>query len=134
MSPIGPYSKDKIYSSLAEWGVTGDYQHPIFLYLVQGFEPGSFFTALFANDAIDMLCRSHPANTITSLSSIAKWIRHSMPDEAYGSYVAVDNWIKLSDTNRVAILVRDGLIFDGKTETMMALKGVDIKYNSSVAY
>ena len=60
-------SKYKLYNSLKNYSVSKDYADPIYNYLVHGFNPGSFFTALLANDFMGAVSRSHPGNTIPAL-------------------------------------------------------------------
>ena len=44
------YSKARIMQSAVDWDVPRDYFDPIYNYMVYGYEPGSFFSAVLAND------------------------------------------------------------------------------------
>jgi hypothetical protein len=101
-----------------------DFAGPMLNYLVYGYEPGSCFTAILANDFFRAVQHSHPSNTVESFKALAGWINESFPKVSYGSYQAVDNWTKLSDDERRTVLERYSLIFTEKEEMWMALKGV----------
>jgi hypothetical protein len=92
-------------------------------YLVYGYDPGSCFTAVLANDFYTAIRSSHPSNTVNSFKSLAGWIRDTMPTESYGSYLAVKNWIKLTEDNRRAVLENHQLIYTAKEETWLIIKG-----------
>lgn len=75
-------------------------------YLIHGFQPGSFMTALFANDIFSAVGSCHPGNK-NSIADIVYWIRWNAPTESWGSYEAVKNWTLDTDnirTNYVAEL------------------------------
>jgi hypothetical protein len=120
---LSPHSRKRLLTSLAHWQVPQDYADPIYNYLVFAFEPGSFFTAVLANDFGGAIASSHPANTIGSLKRLVGWIINSMPTKAYGNYVKVDEWLKMSNDERRAILVSCDLVYTEEDEVMLALKG-----------
>jgi hypothetical protein len=91
-------------------------------YLVHGFEPGSCFTAVLANDFAGAIRSSHPANTIEAFKSLAGWIRGCMPAEAYGSYLAVNHWLKLNAEDKRRVLENHRLIYTSKEEVLKILK------------
>lgn len=123
MTKLSDYSKHKFNESLAHWQVDRDFGEPMYNYLVYGFSPGSFFTAVLANNFYDAVARSHPSNTMTALKKLTGWMRDCMPPEALGSYHAVEEWIKLTEEERRSILIRDNLIYTPKQETWLAVKG-----------
>lgn len=118
------YSKNEILKGMSEWAVPKEYADPMFNYLVYGYSPGSFFTALLANNFANAIQHSHPGNTIAALKSLTGWINDYMPKEAYGSYEAVKQWCKICEDERRAVLEANHLIYTEKEETWMALKGV----------
>lgn len=120
---LSDYSKKKFKDSMGLWKVADDYADPMFNYLVHGFSPGSFFTAVLANNFYDAMSRSHPSNTITALKGLTGWIRDCMPREAYGSYLQVEEWIKMTEEERRAILELNNLVYSSKQETWLAVKG-----------
>ena len=105
------------------WSVPQEYFEPIANYLVHGFEPGSFFTALLANDFFRAMQHSHPANSIPELKHLTGWIESAVPFEAFGSYQKVTNWLRFDDEYRRALLVQRGLVYTVEEEVMLVLKG-----------
>lgn len=117
------YSKNRLYQSFSEWEVSKEYADPVYNYLVHGLPMGSFFTALFANDAMGAIGKSHPANTISALKNLVSWVKSSLPmDVAYGSYEVVDKWVKMPASERRDTLVKQGLIYSEQAEILLVLK------------
>lgn len=121
---LTPYSRNKIRASAALWNVPTAFYDPMFNYLVYGFAPGSFFTALLANDFMGAISNSHPSNTVEALKALGGWIRESFPEMAYGSYDRVMSWEDIPSDERRKILEQRGLIYTEGEEINMALKGV----------
>jgi hypothetical protein len=122
------YSKYKLQNNMANYHVDKDFADPIYNYLVHGFNPGSFFTSVLANDFMDAIARSHPANTIKALKNLGCFIVNEMPHGiTYGSYEIVDAWTKLSTDERRKILEECKLVFTEKDEIMKVLKDEPIK-------
>jgi hypothetical protein len=120
---LSDYSKNKLKKTMSYWKVDTDYGEPMFNYLVHGYEPGSFFNAVLANNFFDAVARSHPANTMPALKNLTGWIRDCMPKEAWGSYDAVKHWTGLTDAERRASLEAHNLILTPKEETWAMLNG-----------
>jgi hypothetical protein len=118
---LSEHSKNKLKKTMTHWRVDTEYGEPMFNYLVYGFSPGSFFTAVLANDFMTAMARSHPANTIPALKNLVGWIRDSMPREAWGSDEAVDYWLGLTVEERRAVLEAHKLILTPKEETWASL-------------
>jgi hypothetical protein len=91
-------------------------------YLVHGFNPGSCFTAVLANDFHGAILSSHPGNTIQALKALTGWIYDTLPRDARGNYKAVDEWCYLKDIERRLILERKELIYNEEEEVMMTLQ------------
>ena len=119
---ITKFSKQLIDDTFDEYSVPRDYIEPIYNYLVHGYSPGAFFTAVLRNDWHGAITRSHPSNQIESLKRISNWIYNYMPGQAYGSDYAVNNWLSASDESRRIILEQNGLMYSSEEETIMALR------------
>lgn len=119
---IAKVSEDLLNKTFERWEVDNDFKTPIYNYLVHGFDPGSFFSSVLANDFLGAMAHSHPNNTIPALKRVSNWIRSYMPDKAYGSYVIVDQWISMPEEERRAILEKSKLIYDNQQEMWGTLK------------
>ena len=120
---LTPYSRNRILSTFQTWHVDKEFADPMFNYLVHGFNPGSCFTAVLANDFLRAILASHPANTIEAFKHLAGWIRDNVPAEARGSYAAVDHWTSMSPEFRRSVLESAGLVLTTDQEMWMTLKG-----------
>jgi len=116
------YSRNRLLNTFAHWQVPKGFADPVYNYLVHGFHPGGFFAALLANDATATIVRSHPANTVEGLKSLAQWIVSQLPgDEVWGSREVVDAWLAKPDLERRLILERLELVFTEQEELLLAL-------------
>lgn len=121
------HSKNRLLETFAQYEVPQVYVDPIFNYLVHGFNPGSFWNAVLANDCMGAIARSHPANTITALKNAVSWImNHLVNGTTHGSYAVVDTWLKKSEKERRDVLEASGLIYSEAQEIIMILKDVPI--------
>lgn len=114
---LAEVSKNKFWTSFEYWDVDAEMAEPIFNYLVYGFSPGSFYTAVLANDFTLAIGCSHPANTIPELKNLVKWMINCMPSQAWGSNYNVKEWLNMSPELRREILEKNDLIFTEKEET-----------------
>lgn len=120
---VGKYSRARIMQSAVHWEVDKEYFDPIYNYLVHGFEPGSFFSALLANDMFRAMASSHPANSIQGLKNLTGWIRSTMGHGIFwGSEEVVQNWLKMSEEQRREKLELLRLVFPEKDEIVKILK------------
>ena len=120
---ISKYSRNHIRRGAADWEVPKDYFDPIYNYLIHGFEPGSFFSAVLANDFFRAIQSSHPANTISALKNLTGWIRSTMGHGIFwGSEEVVKNWLKMSDEQRREKLELLNLVFPKNDEIVKILK------------
>jgi len=103
-----------------------DFADPVANYLIYGYEPGSCFTAVLANDFGAAMLSSHPRNSIEAFKTLVGWMRGHMPPQAYGSYERVRAWLDLDPVERRAILELNRLIYTPKEETWLALKGQEV--------
>jgi hypothetical protein len=122
---ITVFSRNRLYRTFKQWEVSQDFADPMANYLVYGYEPGSCFTAVLANDWIGAVRSSHPSNTVEAFKGLGGWIYSYMPREAYGDYVRVRAWLDLDPDSRRVILERNRLIYTPKEETWMGLKGYE---------
>lgn len=119
---VTKYSQNRFYSTLNDWAVPQEYANAMFGYFVHGHQPGSFFTALLANDFADAISHSHPANTILSLKDLVGWLRSTMTHGiAWGDRRTVRTWLELDPAQRRAVLVERGLWFSEQDEIVKAL-------------
>ena len=125
---IADYSKNRLKATFAKWQVDREYSDHMYSYLIYGFEPGSFFTAVLANDFMGAVSHSHPANTIRALKALVGWINDCMPADAYGSYAAVKEWCKMDDKDRRYCLERHQLIYTSKEEVWKILKDDPVEH------
>ena len=118
------YSKVRIMKSAADWEVSKEYFDPIYNYMVHGFEPGSFFSALLANDMFRALASSHPANDIQALKNLTGWIQSTNSYGIFwGSKEVVQNWLKMTTEERREKLELLRLVIPEKDEIVMILRG-----------
>jgi hypothetical protein len=118
------HSKNKLLRSFEQYSVPQEYADPLINYLVYGFNPGSFWTAVLANDFLDAMAKSHPANNINALKNVGCWIINEMPCKAYGSREKVKEWTELSEDVRRSYLVEKNLIHTEQDEIVLILKDV----------
>jgi hypothetical protein len=125
---LSKYSENRIKTTAMEWEVPNDFYEPIYNYLVHGFYPGSFFSALLANDMFRAIGSSHPNNTIMALKNLTGWIRATCGHSIFwGSAKVVQNWIEMSDEQRREKLELLNLIYPEKEEVIMILKDENYK-------
>ena len=62
-------------------------------YLMFGYHPGGFMTAMFAGDLFTAAGSGDQENG-PAMQGIANWIQHSAPHGSLGSYEAVENWCR----------------------------------------
>jgi hypothetical protein len=119
---LTPYSRNKILETMSRWDVPKDFADPMYNYLVHGFNPGSCFTAVLANDFRRAIGASHPANTVEAFKALSGWIEECMPSETKGSYNNVEVWCNLPEQTRRLILSDQDIILTEEEEIWMALQ------------
>ena len=94
------------------WGnIHLDCQEAIFNYLVYGWEPGGFLTAVMANDLYRAATVADVEN-IKRLAHVARFVVYALPHGCYGNYDQVKTWLRLTDQAREEILVAAQLLPD----------------------
>jgi hypothetical protein len=116
------YSVERIRASAAVWRVDAEYSEPLINYLVQGLQPGSFWSAVLANDFRRAVQCSHPSNTIPALKAATGWIWDSFPAVSRGSPEAVNRWLAMSTAERRGHLELCCLIHTEKEEVELLLQ------------
>lgn len=124
---LSEHSKAHLKNSFIHWRVPEEYIWPLYNYLVYGFEPGSFFTAILCNDFYRAMTSSHPSNQIDALKNVVKWMINAMPVDSFGSKDKVSKWMQMTEADRRKILVDSGLIFAAEKETWLILKDVPVE-------
>lgn len=118
------YSKVRIMKGAVDWEVPKEYFDPIYNYMVHGFEPGSFYSAVLANDFFRAIQSSHPANNVQALKNLTGWIRSTMGHGIFwGSEEVVQKWLEMTEEQRREKLERLHLVIPEKEEVMMILRG-----------
>lgn len=115
------YSRNRVLNTFSLWKVDREFADPMYNYLVHGFNPGSCFTSVLANDFAGAISRSHPANTVTAFKALVGWMRDTLPPETYGSYKAVEAWCEKPEDYRRALLEYRGLIMTSDQEVWAVL-------------
>ena len=117
------FSRDRMMLSASHWTVPREYFDPLFNYLVHGYEPGSFWSAVLANDFMRAVQSSHPGNTIEALKNTVGWIQDAFPRESYGDRMIVQQWTQMSGLDRRLCLEAAHMIYTEQQEIMKGLKG-----------
>lgn len=122
---LGRYSDGRLRNSMNNWGVTGDFEEPLYNYLVHGFFPGGFFAGVLANDFVSAMSRCHAGNHIESIKGLCGWLVNCCPDSAWGDYQTVNRWTESSSDERRDILLKHNLIYSEQDEIILILKDAD---------
>jgi hypothetical protein len=124
---ISKFNRDRIMLGASRWTVPREYFDPLYNYLVYGFEPGSFWTAVLANDFMNAIQHSHPANTIEALKHATGWIRDTFPQGSRGNYRSVKDWVSMDPAERRLTLEHHRILLTEQEEVMAILKGEDAR-------
>ena len=117
-------SRNRLMATATRWTVPHVYYEPLYNYLVHGYSPGSFWSAVIANDFMRAVVCSHPSNEIAKLRDTVHWIQDRWPDQSYGDYSRLHHWIKVvTPEQRRAHLESQELIYTEQEEVVLALKG-----------
>ena len=119
---LSEHSRNRLLHSFDQWHVPQEYSQHVYNYLVNGFDPGSFYTAVLANDFMSAVLRSHTGRQIDTLKGLAGWIYNTMPAAAWGSYDRVRTWLNMSDEQRRTVLEQAKLIYTTRDEMWLILK------------
>ena len=117
------FSRDRMMVNATRWTVPRDFFDPLYNYLVHGFEPGSFWSAVLANDFMRAVQHSHPSNDIPALKHAVGWIQETFPEGSYGDRRSVKYWINMDPLERRLTLEHHRILMTEQQEIMAALKG-----------
>ena len=73
------------------WQIPEHTRETIVNYLIKGWAPGGFVTSMLAMDMERALYNADPVNG-SKMQSIGRWIIERCPQQAWGSYEAVEMW------------------------------------------
>ena len=96
------------WETFSLWTVNDEWAQTLYGYFMHGYEPGSFFGAVLANDLFGAANHSHPTNNWTEIMNMAKWIQYTAPSRSIGSYENVDAWLELTEDERNEVLSKRG--------------------------
>ena len=86
-----------------------DCRHALFNYLVQGFDPGGFLTAVLTNDLYMAAGRADIEN-VKRLAWVARLVINAVPRCCYGSVKVMEQWMSRSNKERETILINAGVL------------------------
>jgi hypothetical protein len=120
---VSKLNRDRVMLTASRWTVAREYFDPLYNYLVYGFEPGSFWTAVLANDFMTAVEHSHPSNSIPHLKHAVGWIQDTFPEGSYGDYPSVKYWVNMDPHLRRMTLEHHQILLTEQEEIMAILKG-----------
>lgn len=96
-------TQDRLYPST--WGhVHEDCRDAIFNYLVYGYSPGGFLTAVLTNDLYRAATVADIEN-VNRLAHVVRFVVNALPCICYGNDEIMKAWMKRSDQEREQILI-----------------------------
>ena len=78
------------------WHVPDHTKQALEDYILRGYTPGSFLTAVLRNDFVNAVCRADHINA-EHLKDIAKWIVNHAPAGCWGGDRAIAEWLDDTD-------------------------------------
>ena len=100
-----------------------DWEDELYNYIVLGFNGGSFFMSLYANDNILAVSRkSHELSSMRSIRSIMGWLSNKAPAACWGSQDKIIAWMRLTTDQRREICEELNLLPTEKEEVWDILK------------
>ena len=93
--------EEGFWDTFTHYRISEEWQHELYNFIILGYHPGSFHTAIFSNASImDVACKSHPSNDWQAITGTAHWLMHVAPANSWGSREKVAAWIDLSQDER----------------------------------
>jgi hypothetical protein len=120
---VSRLNRDRVMLTASRWTVAREYFDPLYNYLVYGYEPGSFWTSVLANDFMTAVQHSHPSNDIPALKHAVGWIRDTFPQGSYGDYRSVKYWANMDPLERRLTLEHHRILLTEQQEVIAILKG-----------
>ena len=120
---LTPHSRNRLLSTFALHEVPKECADPLYNYLVHGFQPGSFWTAVLSNDFMAAIGSSHPANTVWALKNTVTWLNSTLEHGvAWGTPEAVQHWLQMTPNERRLVLESNRLVYTEREEVILILK------------
>ena len=117
------HSRNRLLNTFALHQVPKEYADPLYNYLVHGFHPGSFWTAVLSNDFMAAIGSSHPANTVWALKRAVTWLNDTLEHGvAWGTPDAVEHWLQMTPEDRRQVLESNRLVYTEYDELILILK------------
>lgn len=138
---LSPYSSGRLLFIATQYGLSTnrDFVNVFYHYLIHGFDPGSFYLGVLANDFRDVVSSSHVSLTFFHFKPVAIFLDDlGLDGVAYGSYGAIQSWLKSDESSRRLYLERAKLIYTEQEETWITLERgparPNIDYPETFAY
>ena len=128
----GKYSRALFEHSVQRWdyynnSLHSDWVDTLWRYYAMGLNPGSFFSAVLANNMMDAMAHCHPGNRLDSIKALCGWIREcGMRGIAWGDYDTVRSWLSLPQSVRVQHLARHNLAYPSEVEVCLILEDAPV--------
>lgn len=128
----GKYSRALFEHSMRRWDyyngpLPSDWVDTLWRYYAMGLSPGSFFSAVLANNMSDAMANCHPGNRVDSIRALCGWIRErGMHGIAWGDYDTVRSWLRLPQSMRVQHLAGNGLAYPSEAEVCLILEDASV--------
>lgn len=122
--------EEGFWNTVFEYDVPAEWGQELYNYFILGFPPGSFHTAMFANNLADAAARSHPANTWDAIMVTMRWlnnvapryVRNNVSVSSWGSYENVRDWLALTQEERRTICENRRFVLTEEELTWKLLK------------
>jgi len=112
------------FRTFQHYPVDDDWKQELYNYIICGFHPGSFHTAMFASSLYGAACHSHVGNQWSHICAFMKWLGEHAPSECWGNRECVTSWLAMNKEEREAILYRKGFIITDEEVTFKILEKV----------
>jgi hypothetical protein len=117
------HSRNRLLNTFALHEVPKEYADPLYNYLVHGFQPGSFWTAVLSNDFARAIASSHPQNSVPALKRVVTWLNSTLEHGvAWGTREAVQHWLMMTPEDRRQVLETNHLVYTEQEEVILILK------------
>lgn len=102
--------------------VTDEWSEELYNYFIMGWPPGSFHTAVLANDLRGAVYKSHPMNKWENIQAFVKWTFANAPADSVGSYENVKDWLEKEPEERRLICINRGWMLTDEELTWKLLE------------
>ena len=112
------------FKTFKQWPVSDSWAGELYNFFILGYQPGSFHTAVLANDLKGAVYKSHISNQWEDIQSFVRWMFANAPAKSIGSYENVQNWLALTDDERTKIGIERKWILTDEELTWKLLEEV----------